>query len=159
MIKLPSFELAESHRYFAAHCFNKTWDFIDKPSRSEEEEEAMLHTCLASLWHWSQRDNVTAENFSVGYWQASRVFALLGRADDARKYARRSLEKSRGLAPFYEGYAYEALARSESVAGNHEKVKEYLAQARKLCEAVEDVESRKLLSEDLDQINSLKGRP
>ncbi len=152
MNKLPSFDLAESHRYFAAHCFNKTWDFIDKPSRTEEEGEEMLHTCLASLWHWSQRDDATTENFSVGYWQASRVFALLGRADDARKYARRSLEKSRGLAPFYEGYAYEALARSESVAGNHEKVKEYLAQARKLCETVKDEESKKLLLGDLDQI-------
>lgn len=152
MIKLPSFDLAESHRYFAAHCFNKTWDFIDKPSRSEEEEEAMLHTCLASLWHWSQRDDVTAENFSVGYRQASRVIALLGKADDACKYARRSLEKSRGLTPFYEGYAYEALARSESVAGNQDKMNEYPTEVRKLCDAVEDVESRKLVSGDLDQI-------
>lgn len=159
MNKLPSFDVAESHKYFSAHCFNRTWDFMDKPSRTADEGEDMLLTCMASLWHWSQREDVTAQNFSVGYWQASRVFALLGKADEARRYAQKSLEQSRGLAPFYEGYAYEALARSEAVAGNHEKMKEYLAQARKLSETVKDEESKKLLSGDLDQINSLKGRP
>lgn len=152
MNKKPTFDVEEAHRYFSAYCFNKTWNYIEKQDRTVQECEEMLHTCLASMWHWAQRTDVTPKNSSVGYWQASRVHALLGRADDARRYGQLSLEKSAGLEPFYVGYAYEALARSEMIAGNHTKKAEYVAMARKLCDAVSDQESKKLLVADLDTI-------
>jgi hypothetical protein len=152
MGKSPVFDEQEAHRYFAAQCFNATWDFIDKPSRATEEDDEMLLTCMASLWHWLKRADVTPKNLSIGYWQLSRVFALLGKAEDARRYGQLSLAKSHGLEPFYEGYAYEALARSEMIAGTRMKTAEYLSSAKRLCNAVSDPESKKLLAADLDRL-------
>ncbi len=149
MTQTSPFELQVGHKFYSAYCFNKTWDYIEKPVRTEAENREMIHTCLASLWHWSQRDDVTPKNWSIGYWQASRVFALAGVADAARTYGRLSLEKSKGLEPFYVGYAYEALARSEKTAGNTAKMREYLDAAVEQCAKVTDAEARNQLTTDL----------
>ena len=74
MVDTPNFDIQQSHRHFSAHCFNKTWEYMEKDgNRSTEENLSMLHTAIASLWHWTQRDDVRPENLSVGYWQVSRV--------------------------------------------------------------------------------------
>jgi hypothetical protein len=154
MSKQPEFDVEAAHRYFAAECFNRAWDLIDKPERSPEEDERMVELSLASAWHWSQRPDCTPENRSVGYWQVSRVYALLGRAGFARRYGQLSLAALEGAGdrPFYLGYAYEALARAESVAGHAEQGAEYLALARQAAERVPDAEDRAVLLADLETI-------
>ena len=114
----------------------------------------MLLLSMASAWHWTQRADCTAQNMSVAYWQLARVYALLKQADNARRYGELSLEKSKseGIPPFYLGYAHEALARAEMVAGNKKKVAEYLAEARRAAERVTDAEAKKMLLADLETI-------
>mgnify|MGYP001566686733 CR=1 FL=1 len=146
------FDLQVTHRYFSASCFNKTWEFIDNPNRTEEDNLFMLQTAMASLWHWTQREDATPQNLSVGNWQVARVYALLGQADNARKYAEVSLKFSEGCEPFYIGFAYEALARAEMIAGNVTKMNEYLKQAREFAGQVEDAEDKDVLSADIDSI-------
>jgi hypothetical protein len=149
--KKPDFDLQSAHKYFSAHCFNKTWDLIDKPQRSPTEDEQMLQLTLASLWHWTQRVDCTPLNMAIGYWQVSRVYALLGQADHARRYGQLSLDAC-GIAnasPFYFGFAYEALARAEKTAGDSEATGAYLQQAREYAEKVSDQEERQMLLKDL----------
>jgi len=149
----PTFDVAAAHKYFAADCYNQTWNFIDKRNRTPEEDLSMLQTAMASLWHWSQREDATPTNFSIGYWQVSRVFALMGQADNARRYGEMSLKSAQdGAEIVFVGFGYEALARAERVAGNKEKMKEYLAQAWSYAENVEDEEDKKLLVKDLETI-------
>ena len=152
MTDKPEFDLKAAHKFFSAQCFNMAWSLIDKPDRTAEEDEQMIRLSQASLWHWTQRDDCTKRNMSIGYWQASRVYALVGQADAARKYGLLSLECSAKEEPFYMGYAYEALARAESVAGDRRKMDEHLRKARELADSVSDVESRKILLADLDGI-------
>ena len=149
----PDFNPQTVHRYFSATCFNQTWDFIDNPSRSAEDDLAMLHTAMTSLWHWTQREDVTPKNLSIGYWQVSRVYALLGQVDNARRYAEVCLKYSDGIEPEFVGFAYEALARAEMVAGDKEKMNEYLAKAREYAEKVDDPEDREILEKDLATLN------
>ena len=151
----PEFDLQSAHKYFSSACFNQAWDLIDKPDRTLEEDEAMIRLCLSSTWHWTQRQDCTDKNLSVSFWQAARIYAILGQADNARRYGQMSLEAGkRGLlTPFYMGYAYEALARAEMVAGNHKAMNEYLAKAIKYTEAVIDPEEKKLLLDDLEKIS------
>ncbi len=148
----PDFDSAAVHRYFSAMCFNKTWEFIDNPHRTSDEELAMLQTAMASLWHWTQREDATPQNLSVGNWQVSRVYCLLGQADNARRYAEVSLKLAEGHEPFYAAFAYEALARAEMVAGNKAKMQEYLKKALALAEKVEDEEDKQVLMADLGSI-------
>jgi tetratricopeptide (TPR) repeat protein len=148
----PDFDLAAAHKYFSATCFNKTWEYIDNPHRTPEEDMSMLQTAMTSLWHWSQREDATLQNLSVGNWQVSRVYALLGQVDNARGYAEVSLKLAKGYEPFYAAFAYEALARAEMVAGNKAKMQEYLDKALALAEKVEDEEDKQVLMADLGSI-------
>ena len=76
----------------------------------------MLRLSLAATWHWTQRPDCTSTNLSIGYWQTARIYALLGQAENARRYAQMCFEVSQqpGVKPFFLAYAYEALARAEA---------------------------------------------
>jgi hypothetical protein len=153
MAEDSGFDINKAHRYFAAHCFNKAWELIEKPNRTAEEDERMLRLSQASLWHWTERNDCTSRNLSVGYWQMSRIYALTGRADEARRYAELSLSYSHDEKPFFKAYAYEALARAEKLAGDINLVTKYQAEAQRLAEAIESSEDRKLLVDDLNTIS------
>jgi hypothetical protein len=154
MTKAPDFDTQAAHAYFSVQCFNSAWRLIDKPERTSEEDDEMLRLSQASLWHWTQRTDCSGRNLSVGYWQLSRICALLRQQQNAERYGRLALAHGEGEGPFYSGYAYEALARAEAVAGNRDKVEEYLAAARRLAEQVSDPEEQKVLLDDLDGITA-----
>jgi hypothetical protein len=151
MPKKPDLDLQQAHRHFSADCFNRAWQYIDKPSRTAEEGRTMLLLALASLWHWTQRDDCKPENLSIGYWQVSRVYSLLKHAGPARTFGQLSLEQAQveGAGAFCLGWAYEALARAESVAGERAKVEEYLALGRAAAEKVAEADDRQAILADL----------
>lgn len=153
MANKPNFDIQQAHNYFSADCFNKTWDLVDKDgTRSTEESMEMLHTAIASLWHWGQREDVTHKNLSVGYWQVSRVYCLLDQPRNARTYGLLSLEHAKELAPFFKGYAYETLARAEMVADNRVSMKTYLERAYEMLKLVKEKEDKEILEKDLETI-------
>ncbi|MBM3152555.1 MAG: hypothetical protein FJZ96_10220 [Chloroflexi bacterium] len=154
MTKETTPDLQQAHEYFSKTCFNRAWDFLDMASRTAEEDRQMLQLGLASLWHWSQRSDCTPTHTAIGAWQVSRIYAVLGKPDEARQYGESSLQASQsdGVPPFYMGYAYEALARAEAVAGEQSKMMEYLSLARQASEKVADPQERKALLDDLATI-------
>ncbi len=152
MSNTPPFDVTAAHRWFAASFFNQTWDLIDQPTRTPEEDELMIATCQASLCHWRQREDCQRVNLSVGYWQAARVYALARRPDDARRYAELCLAHSTGEGAFFEGYAHEALARAALLSGDDASCRAHVEAARQLAAQIEDVDSRGALEADLNSI-------
>jgi hypothetical protein len=82
----PDFTVAARHRYFSAVCFNKAWEFADEPERSRDDDEQLLHLIHASVSHWMQRPECTSKQKTIGYRQLSRIYAILGRAEEARRH-------------------------------------------------------------------------
>ncbi len=154
MPKKQDFDINAAHRHFSAHCFNEAWSLIDKPKRTPEEDEEMIRLSLASLWHWTQRKDCTKENQSIGHWQTSRIYAMLGQAENARRYGELSMSFSKGddVPPFCLAYAHEALARAESIAGNRTKMAGHLRAARQVAETIKDEGTKKQLLADLKTI-------
>jgi len=151
----PPIDLPLAHRYFAAACFNAAWDLIDKPDRTPDEDDEMIQTAHASVWHWRQRADRTPRNLSIGYWQLSRVYALARQPDNARRYAERCLAITPADEPFYIGFAYEALARAEAVAERLEGAREYFDAARRQAELVTAETDRNALLSDLQSLESM----
>ena len=152
MSEIPPFDLEAAHRFFAPHCFNGAWNFIDKTSRSAEEDEAMLQLAMASLWHWGQRADVDARNISVGAWQVARVHALAGRGQEALRYGQMCLASAAAEPPFYRGFAHEAMARACMVLGNAQGTREHLAAAHRFLGEVTNPEEHEMLAKDLKTI-------
>ena len=149
----PSFDTTTAHRYFAAHCYNLTWELLKKTDRTPSDDAQLLQRCYASLWHWSQRDDETDENRSIGYWQLARVWAVLGNGEQAKQAAERCLHFSQNQPPFYQGYAHEAAARAAKVAGNTEALGYHLGQAHPFAAQVEEADDRAVLESDLAELS------
>jgi len=152
--KSPSFDIAAAHKYFAAQCFNQAWDLIEKKDRTPADNREMLALNQASIYHWLQRDDCNDQRLSVGYWQASRIQAILGNAPEALRYAQVCLDHSRALPPFFLGYAHEALARAQKLAANPRAAREHLDTALELASKVGSKDDRELLLTDLHALAS-----
>jgi tetratricopeptide (TPR) repeat protein len=147
----PDFDLQSAHRYFSAQCFNQAWELIKKAERTPEEDEAMISLSHASRYHWMQREGSSATNRTIANWQLARIYTILGRLEAARHYANLCLQASQeeGVEPVFLGYAYEALARVEKLAGNGEQMQKYVGFALQQANKTEDEEDRQLLLGDL----------
>ena len=149
----PTFNLNEAHIYFSTELFTTTWECIEQADqRSPDEDMTMLHIAIASLWHWSQREDVTAENLSAGCWQVSRVYNLIEQPHNARTYGLLALKHAEGLDPFFKAYAYETLARAEMQCGHRVIMTVYFEKANELAKQIEDADDRDLLLKYLSSI-------
>ena len=147
-----AFDPANGHRFFSADYFNRVWDFLGKAERSADEDQQMLSMCHASLAHWRDRDDCGPQQLSIGYWQLSRVYAVLGEGAPAKSYGQLCLEASADEGPFYLGFAHEALARAEKVLGDAGASEQQLTKAREQLEKISDAEERNMLAADLDSV-------
>ena len=148
----PGFDVEQANRFFAVHCFNAVWELLDKSDRTAAENDQMVRLAHASLWHWTQRPDCTPRNLSIGYWQVSRVYAVLEQPENARRYGQRCLDATPEDLPFYLGFAHESLARAAAVAGDQRRLREHLDEARRLAQLIEDEEERSMLTKDLDEL-------
>jgi hypothetical protein len=148
----PTLDVGRAHRHFSAGCFNRAWSLIEKEKRTSEEDEAMVLCAYAALWHWTQRADCTEQNLSIGHWQLSRVFALLGRGEPSMWHARRSLDLAAGLEPFFVGYGHEAVARAARLLADDATFQTHLNKAREYVATVTDDEDRGALEKDLREL-------
>jgi hypothetical protein len=143
----------ETERRLAAGLYNDTWRLLELPKRLPEQDDEMLHQAHASRYHWGRAGQ--PRNLARGEWMCSRVYATLGRPEQAVWHARRCLEI---LTEFGDGEewdlpaAYEALARAYAVAGDAAASKGWIEKAREALKAVANREDARHIEEDLETI-------
>ena len=142
----------ETQRQLAVDLFNLTWTFLDKPERTIEENDAMIHMAHASRHHWAQVG--APVNLARGDWQISRVYAVLGRSEPAIYHGQRCLEicQQNQIADFELAYADEALARACSVAQQWDTAGKYLELATSAGHAIAELEDKDWFFKDLGTI-------
>jgi len=140
------------HRQLGADLFNFVWTLLEKPDRTQDEDDLMAHAAHASAYHWRQVGE--PRHFARSEWQCSRVYAVLGRPEPALHHARHCLDWcERGEVEDWDTpYAHEALARAYEVAGDGIAAERHLDLARELAERIADPEDRELLDRDLATI-------
>jgi hypothetical protein len=142
----------EAERRLGVTLFNSTWAYLENEARTRDDDDAMLHMAHASAHHWRQVGK--PENFARSEWQCSRVYAVLGRAEPCLHHARRTLEicEEHRLGDFDLAFAYEALARGHAIAGDSEKARACIEQARAAAADISEQDDRELLLSDLATI-------
>jgi len=152
MEKTKTYTLEEADRYFAAKYFNKIWDFLEKPQRSEEENQQMLECAYTSLAHW--RVAGTGLNLQRGIWMLSRVYCYLDQAAPALVFAEQCLALTREhkdlMQDFDIAFSYEAMARAQAVSGNKKEALHFLKLAEEAGNLIHDKEDKKIF---LTEIN------
>jgi hypothetical protein len=147
-----------NHRLIGIDLFNRTWELMGKQDRTVEEDDAMLHMAHASAHHWrAEGSGATANNLARSEWQVSRVYTVLGRGEPAGYHARRCMEicQANSIGDWDLAYAYEALARAASVAGDLAAVGSWAERARRAAADIAEDEDREALLTDLATIPGL----
>ena len=138
----------EDERNLAVSLFNRVWELMEKPGRSRDEDDEMVHAAHASRYHWGIVGE--AEHRARGEWQISRVYTVLGRGEPAIAHARRCLEicSQHGIGDWDIAYAYEALARAYKTAHQATEARKYKKLARAAGDMITEVEDREHFDED-----------
>jgi len=142
----------EEHKRFAVSLFNLTWSLLDKTDRTRQEEDKMIHAAHASRYHWGEIG--TPIEFERGEWQISRVYSTLGRSEPALFHAKRCLDicKENSIGDFDIAFAYEAMARALSIAGEKAKCKKNLQLATQAAEKIKKQEDKNYFLSELKTI-------
>jgi hypothetical protein len=146
MDKTTQYTLDEAEQVFAKRLNGQTWELLEKPNRTKEEDELMIYTAHASCCHWLTVG--TRVNHQRGEWLIARVYSVLGLAEMAVRHANRCLELTHQHASVMEdfdwAFAYECVARANAVAGNRDKAVQYIELAQKAGEAIKEEQDRKV---------------
>jgi hypothetical protein len=142
----------ETQKRLGIELFNYVWTMLENDARTERETDRMIDAAHASRFFWEKVGE--PENHARGEWQISRAYATAGRAGESLYHAERCLRicREHGIGDFDLAYAYEALSRAHSIAGESELSASYREQAYEQSEQVSDPEDRDLLRSDLESL-------
>jgi hypothetical protein len=142
----------ESQKKLGIDLFNYVWTLLEKNDRSDRESDRMIDAAHASRFFWEAVGDPA--NHARGEWQISRAYAIVGRAEPALHHARRCLAicQEHRIGDFDLAYAYEALARASTLAGDGDAASRYREQAYEAAEQVVDGEDRELVLSDLSTL-------
>ena len=152
MSEEKSFTEAEAQLHFAKGYNGKTWELLDKPDRTQDENELLVDYAHASLAHW--RVAGTGAHLQRGVWMLARVYTVLGNAGMATQYAKRCLELTNQhkdmLSDFDFAFAQECLARAHALAGDQSETQKSISSAQEAGEAIKDEEDRQIFFDDFN---------
>jgi DNA-binding transcriptional MerR regulator len=142
---------AATHRALGVALYNHTWTLLEKADRTDAETDEMIHSAHASRFHWRRAEGSEPVNLARGEWQCSRVYAVLGRAEPALWHALRCLaiNEAAGNTDWDIASAYEAMARSNAVAGDLAAAADWKAKAAAALDGIADADDREVIEGDL----------
>ena len=152
------------HRQLGVQFFNKIWDYLKKPTRTNEENAEMLLYANSSLLHWKLYDGCTQVNMQRGEYILAKAFVYAGDAENGDKYGEKcmktTLKHKREMEDFDIAYGYQIVALAASLSKDSKKQNEYQSLAEKAADDIKDSEDKKWflkdLKEDFEAVTKLK---
>ena len=133
------FDLPRAQRWFAVEFNNLAWDLLEKPGRSAEETERMIHAAHASVHHWLAAGDLLSH--LRGIVLLANVYAGAGLSECALRYASRALALSdqagETQTTFDRATALACAARAHFVAENREEMQQFLQLAHQVADKLD----------------------
>jgi hypothetical protein len=152
---VSSDEREDWRRQAAIAAFDQTWELIDQPVRSTQDEAAMVLAAGASRYLW---DGIGGEEqLAIGDWQVAHVASLLGDGDPALRFAASALARveANGWTDWRLASALEGMARANAARGDRATRDEFAARCRAVLATVEDTDERDVITGQLATVPGL----
>jgi hypothetical protein len=149
----PDRDGAATNRRLAADLYNRSWQLLELPNRTADQDDELIHVTHASCYHWGEVGGPPQRR--TGENQCARVYAALGRAEPALHHAERCLELIRAAHDVEDwelASAFEVLARAHATAGAQDDAERYAALARDELARITDREDRDLIAGQLAEL-------
>lgn len=155
------YTIEQAQLQFAKSIWNGIWTLLEKADRTPSEDEDLLLSAYASLYHWKQVG--TTANLQRGYWMLSRAYLALGMVDQALDWAwqcqRITQEHSAIMEDFDLAYAQEGLARAYACSGDLTQADLHYRAAVSLGQLIADPEDKEIFQGDLSGGNWYRYKP
>ncbi|HSL44520.1 MAG TPA: hypothetical protein VK897_13875 [Anaerolineales bacterium] len=152
MDEIKAYTIDEAHKYFAQSTNSRVWDLLQKPNRSQAEDDEMLHAAHACAYHWQFAG--TAVHQQRAEWLISHVHVVLGHGNQALRHAQRCFELTEAnrdlMQDFDIAYAFEGMARAQALLGDHKIAEEFLVLAQQAGNGIANEEDRSIFMGDFD---------
>ncbi len=152
MDETKTYTLEEAHKHFAKSINGRVWELLEKPDRSQADNDEMLHAAHACTYHWKWIG--TAVHQQRGEWLISHIHAVLGHANEALRYAERCFELTQMhkevMKDFDIAYAFEGLARAHAMLGDQKMAEEFLYLAEQAGNGIANEEDKSIFMSDFD---------
>lgn len=144
---------AAAHSDLAKALFNRSWTLLDMPSRTPEQDDELVATAYASLWHWLQVG--TELNRERGHWLIARCCAEAGRGQAALHHATACLQScvDHDHGAFDLAFAHEARGRALIALGRVDEASEALDAAALEGAAIGSDDDRQWLTDNLKSLH------
>jgi hypothetical protein len=146
-------EMLDLHKQMGIAYFNKSWDLLTKPDRTKADEDVLINTVNASLYHWRQVGDPIA--VLRGEWLIAHVYTLIKHKEEALYHAQNTLDLAIELkaTDWDMAYAYEAMARAYAVNGNKELFNTYYEKAFAAGKNIKEDDDIKQFDTDMNDQN------
>jgi len=145
----PPFDDRTVQRWFAVEFNNQAWELVEKPQRSREETEEMLHLAHASCVHWKAVGTIV--NQLRGQCLLATAYVKAGLPEASIRHAERCLtlcEEAGELAtPFDRASALGAAANAYACGGDLVRARDHYHQAMEAAEELSDAEEHALIDQ------------
>ena len=147
-----SAEIERWDKRFAAGCYNRAWELLEKRPRSADEDADLLATAFAQRFHWFRVGE--AHEKAIAEWQVSRAAAALRHGRLAVEYAERARTIADGCngPDFLMASIYEGLARAYAAAGDVVTRDRWLAEARTSLAGITEEDDREVIEQQIADV-------
>lgn len=154
------------HRTVAVRLFNRSWELLETPDRTPDQDAELLDTVHASRWHWSQVVGAGPAVLARGDWMCATAYAALALGDAALASAQRYVEAAQawvdagrpaaGGDGAFEDWdlasALQGLAAAQLACGRRGEAESTATRCRAALATVSDAEDRDLVAAQLDAL-------
>jgi hypothetical protein len=147
---MPKVDMAQMHMKMGTDYFNQSWELLDKPDRTKEDEDMLINMAHASMFHWMQVGKPV--NMLRGEWLLAHVYTILKHKEEALYHAKNTLDwaKKAKAEDWDLAYAYEAMARAQALNGNKEEFKKYYQMAMDAGKKIKEEGDKKQFDKDMN---------
>ena len=138
MSDTPPFDVKSAHRWFAGRFNNEAWDLLERPQRTDAEDDRLLAIAYAAWQHWTHAG--TPVNAQRARHLLAHVHAALGHSELALRHAvacmALSVQNGAAQTAFDRAAAVECLARAHACAGERDTAARLRSEAERLAAEV-----------------------
>lgn len=143
----------EEHKKLGVQYFNKTWDYVDKPNRTIDEDIEMINYAHASRLHW-KLSGAPVLNLVRGDWMIAKVYTLAKQGESALYFAKVCHDKTleNDIGDFDLVFAHEAMANAYKLLGNENAMNKHLELGYASIDQVAKKADKEYCRSELDKI-------